>query len=283
MMRRLGDIRLIPIVLVAIIALFTLKAFGLIFEGGYTLAELSPHNTAEPEVTGAIGQPKGNGAPPTAAPKAVPPRPQQQPKSWAQQMFGYPDITGAVAESKSAPSEPTPKGNRPAPKAVNPPPPAPAPPLPERVLSPAERAILERLSERRNELEQRSRDLDMRESLLKAAEKQLEARINELRELESRANSAMQNKAEGEAQRLKNLVTMYDNMKAKDAAKIFDRLDMRVLIDVASLINPRRMSDILAQMTPEAAERLTIELANRAKESGPGGDLPKIEGRQAGN
>jgi len=151
------------------------------------------------------------------------------------------------------------------------------------VLSPAERALLERLSERRNELEQRSHDLDMRENLLKAAEKQLEARINELRELESRANSAMQNKAEGEAQRLKNLVTMYDNMKAKDAAKIFDRLDMRVLIEVASLINPRRMSDIMAQMTPEAAERLTIELANRAKESGPGSDLPKIEGRQAGN
>src|SRR6266436_9562349 len=80
-----------------------------------------------------------------------------------------------------------------------------------------------------------------------------------------------------------NLVTMYDNMKAKDAAKIFDRLDMRVLIEVASQINPRRMSDIMAQMTPEAAERLTIELANRAKESGPGSDLPKIEGRQAGN
>src|SRR5436190_1303125 len=34
MMRRLGDIRLIPIVLVAIIALFALKAFGLIFGGG---------------------------------------------------------------------------------------------------------------------------------------------------------------------------------------------------------------------------------------------------------
>jgi flagellar motility protein MotE (MotC chaperone) len=285
MMRRLGDIRLIPIVLVAIIVLFALKAFGLIFDGGYTLAELSPRNAPEPEVTGAIGQPRRNDAPSTAAPKA--PRaqqqsPQQQPsQSWAQQMFGFPDITGAVAESKSAPPEP--KGNRPAPKAVNPPPPAPVPPPPERVLSPAERAILERLSERRNELEQRSHDLDMRESLLKGAEKQLEARINELRELESRANSAMQNKAEGEAQRFKNLVTMYDNMKAKDAAKIFDRLDMRVLIEVASQINPRRMSDIMAQMTPEAAERLTIELANRAKESGPGSDLPKIEGRQAGN
>jgi flagellar motility protein MotE (MotC chaperone) len=281
MMRKLGDIRLIPIVLVAIIALFALKTFGLIFDGGYTLAELAQRNATEPEVTGAIGQPRQN----DASSKAAPPRPQQQSQqqstSWAQQMFGFPDITGAVAESKSA--APEPKGNRPAPKAVNPPPPAPVPPPPERVMSPAERAILERLSERRNELEQRSQDLDMRESLLKAAEKQLETRINELRELESRTNSAMQNKAENEAQRLKNLVTMYDNMKAKDAAKIFDRLDMRVLIEVASLINPRRMSDIMAQMQPEAAERLTIELAARAKENGTGNDLPKIEGRQAGN
>src|SRR5437899_737730 len=177
------------------------------------------------------------------------------------------------------PLPPPPKGAAP-PAVTTPAGTSPTPP--ERPVSPAERAILERLSERRNELEGRSRDLDMRESLLKAAEKQLETRINELRELESRVNTAMQNKADSEASRFKNLVTMYDNMKAKDAAKIFDRLDMRVLLEVASQSNPRRMSDILAQMTPEAAERLTIELANRAKESGPGGDLPKIEGRQAG-
>src|SRR5262245_55108203 len=281
MIRKLGDIRLIPIVLVAIIALFALKTFGLIFDGGYTLTELAQRNTTEPEVTGAIGQPRRNDAPSKAASPRPQEQSQQQSTSWAQQMFGFPDITGAVAESKSA--SPEPKNNRPAPKAVNPPPPAPVPPPPERVMSPAERAILERLSERRNELEQRSQDLDMRESLLKAAEKQLETRINELRELESRTNSAMQNKSENEAQRLKNLVTMYDNMKAKDAAKIFDRLDMRVLIEVASQLNPRRMSDIMAQMQPEAAERLTIELAARAKENGTGNDLPKIEGRQAGN
>ena len=123
----------------------------------------------------------------------------------------------------------------------------------------------------------------MRESLLKAAEKQLEARINELRELESRANSAMQNKAEGEAQRLKNLVTMYDNMKAKDAAKIFDRLDLRILVDVANQLNPRRMSDIMALMSAESAERLTVELAVRAKDRGQAVELPKIEGKPLTN
>jgi len=285
MIRRLRDIRLIPIVLIAITALFALKAFGLIVDGGYTLTQSTLRQADDPEVTGALGAPKR-----TDAPKAAPPRNQQGAKqstkqSWAQQMFNFPDITGAVGESKSAPPEPAPKGNRPAPKAAEPAPaPATAPPTPpERPVSPAERAILERLAERRNELEARGRDLDMRESLLKAAEKQLEARINELRELESRVNTAMQNKADSEASRFKNLVTMYDNMKAKDAAKIFDRLDMRVLLEVASQINPRRMSDIMAQMQPEAAERLTIELALRAKEQGGAPELPKIEGRPAAN
>src|SRR5215831_6086626 len=134
MIRRLGDIRLIPIVLVAIITLFALKAFGLIFEGGYTLAELSPRDATEPDVTGSVDLPKRNDAPSTATPKAASSRQPQKSNSWAQQMFGFPDITGAVAESKSA--SPEPKSNRPAPKAVNPPPPAPVPPPPERVLSP---------------------------------------------------------------------------------------------------------------------------------------------------
>ena len=118
----------------------------------------------------------------------------------------------------------------------------------------------------------------MRESLLLAAEKRLEGRIAELKELEAQINDAVRAKDEGEAARFKNLVTMYENMKAKDAARIFDRLDMRVLVEVATQINPRRMSDILAQMTPEAAERLTVELAHAAAKDKPPAELPKIEG-----
>jgi hypothetical protein len=87
----------------------------------------------------------------------------------------------------------------------------------------------------------------MRESLIKAAEKRLEGRVAELKELEARINNAVQTKEEGEAARFKNLVTMYENMKAKEAAKIFDRLDTRVLFEVATQITPRRMSDILAR------------------------------------
>ena len=53
-------------------------------------------------------------------------------------------------------------------------------------------------------------------------------------------------------------------MKPKDAAKVFDRLEMPVLFQIASQIAPRKMSDILGLMSPEVAERLTVEMARRA-------------------
>ena len=145
----------------------------------------------------------------------------------------------------------------------------------------AERAILERLQERRQELDTRARELDIREGLLAAAEKRVEARLTEIKEDQAQLVAAAEKKDEAGAARLKGLVTMYENMKARDAAKIFDRLDIGVLIEVASQINPRRMADILAQMSPETAEQLTVELANRAKTvtKDGAGDLPKIEGR----
>jgi flagellar motility protein MotE (MotC chaperone) len=151
----------------------------------------------------------------------------------------------------------------------------------EHPISPAERAILESLQKRRADLDARARQLDVREDLLRAAEKRVGGRIDELKDLEARVSAALQQKDEGEAARFKNVVTMYENMKAKDAAKIFDGLDIKILLDVAKEINPRRMSDILALMAPENAQRLTVDLAMRSaqKEQSQAVDLPKIQGK----
>jgi flagellar motility protein MotE (MotC chaperone) len=74
---------------------------------------------------------------------------------------------------------------------------------------------------------------------------------------------------------------MYEGMKPKDAAKVFDRLEMSVLLDIATQIAPRKMSDILGLMVPEAAERLTVEMARRAgtDKAAATAELPKIEGK----
>jgi flagellar motility protein MotE (MotC chaperone) len=102
-----------------------------------------------------------------------------------------------------------------------------------------------------------------------------------LKETEARIVTKRHEKSEADAARFKGLVTTYEAMKPKDAAKVFDRLEMPVLYEIASQIAPRKMSDILGQMTPEAAERLTVELARRAggEKTASVVELPKIEGK----
>src|SRR5262249_20721235 len=259
MNRFMREFRLMPMVLFATITLLVLKVVGLVVSGGYTLTSPRPARADD------------------LRPAATTQR------SWAQDVLGYPDITGSVGGAKEAPpTADAEKGRQPA-QAAPPAPPEAAPVrLDASAISPAERAVLERLQERRQELEQRARELDIRDGLLGAAEKRLEARVIELKDIEARINATMARKDAADAARLKSLVTMYENMKPKEAARIFDRLDLRILIDVASQINPRRMSDILAQMKPEAAERLTVELATQSNQTDKApavSDLPKIEGR----
>jgi flagellar motility protein MotE (MotC chaperone) len=248
-MKSFRDIRVIPVVLIAIAGLAVLKVAGLVIDGGYVF-DYQPQSTK---------------------------------RSWAQESFNFPtgkpdpaDITGSVHEKPkeeakpavAAPEVAKPEGTVVYPDQTQP-------------VSASERAILERLQSRRQELEARAREIDIRESLLKAAEKRVESRVEELKGIESRISTATEQKSEADAARFKGIITMYESMKPKDAAKVFDRLEMPVLIQIASQIAPRKMSDILGLMQTEAAERLTVELARRASpdQSASAGDLPKIEGK----
>jgi len=202
-------------------------------------------------------------------------------RSWAQDNFGFPgarvdgDVTGSVKQEE-APKPAAPVAEAPKPDGV-----VVFPEQNPQSVSPSERAILERLQARRQELEQRAREIEIRESLLKSAEKRIEGRVEEAKATEAKISTATGQKAEQDAARFKSIITMYEGMKPKDAAKVFDRLEMSVLYDIASQIAPRKMSDILGLMQPEAAERLTVELARRAgtDKSTSTAELPKIEGR----
>lgn len=275
-------LRLVPIVLVAVAGLFVLKVAGIVIDGGYTLGagHQAKSDRAFREQTSVIVRS-------AQAPLSQEPA---RPKSWAQEMFGYPEVTGSVGASKPAQPKDAPAQEKVDPKYAKTPPKAAQPgtvvQLDAPQISPAERALLERLSERRKELEKRQSELDMRDTLLKAAEKKLEERLSELKQAEDRIVAATQQKEEVELQRLKNLVVMYEGMKPKEAAKIFEKLEIKLGTEVARLIQPRRMSEIMAQMTPEAAQRLTVELARSAQSDPRAGkpqDLPKIEGRPSGS
>jgi flagellar motility protein MotE (MotC chaperone) len=297
LIRSLREVRLVPVVLIATVALFALKALGLMLDGGYLFDNLSGVRDGT-EITGtfAARNPAGLKPPGTnaAASRPAPAKPPPAKPSWAHEMFNFPDVTGSVGAKPDSDrteitgSEEAPPKEGATKKPQEPPPRPNGTPVPlenDRPVSPAERAILESLQKRRAELDARAHELDVREDLLRAAEKRVAGRIDELKDLEARVSATLQQKDEGEAARFKNVVTMYENMKAKDAAKIFDGLDIRILLEVAKEINPRRMSDILALMAPENAQRLTIELAVRSAQKDPtqAAELPKIQGKPSPN
>jgi flagellar motility protein MotE (MotC chaperone) len=257
-MKSFRNIRVIPVVVVAVFCLAVLKVAGLVIDGGYVF-DYDPGRTKS---------------------------------SWAQDNLNFPggskdnrkgdpaDVTGSVhGAPKDAPKEEKPKPEAPESKpdgvVIH-------PEENQQPISASERAILERLQSRRQELDARAREIDIRESLLKEAEKRIESKVEEMKAVEAKTAAEKQQKADAENARFKGIVTMYESMKPKDAAKVFDRLEMPVLIEIAAQIAPRKMSDIMGLMQPDAAERLTVELARRATGEKPGGgsaELPKIEGK----
>ncbi len=145
----------------------------------------------------------------------------------------------------------------------------------------SELEILQKLSERRKKLEEMEQALQMREDLLKASEERIGKRVDELRSLEDKIGGAAKAKEEAKVKELADLVKMYESMKAKDAARVFDKLDIALAADLGRQMNPKKLGDIVAKMSAEQAEKLTVELANRrGVEAAPAERvLPKIQGR----
>ena len=109
---------------------------------------------------------------------------------------------------------------------------------------------------------------------------QLDGRVGDLKALEEKASPAAKAAAE-ESKAIKSLVIMYEAMKPKDAARVFDRLNLDVLVPVVQQMNPRKMSEVLAAMSPERAEKLTIALATSGR--GPMPDRVAAEAPLPGN
>lgn len=152
----------------------------------------------------------------------------------------------------------------PAPSPQAPPPPPrqaaeiPAPPAPDAV---AERAVLEALRARRAEIEAREAALAQREILVAAAERRLTGRLEELAALQQRLEAEARSRDERTEQGWRQMVRLYEGMRPRDAAGIFDDLDMPVLIQVVDRMRENKAAPVLAAMRPERARLVTTELA----------------------
>jgi flagellar motility protein MotE (MotC chaperone) len=239
-------LRVIPVAIAAMAALGVLKIGGLVLNGGYALSPVSLAAAQDAAQDAAPAAP--------AAPAGAPPAP--------------PAGGGAaIAEPADGAVAPAPPGAGGEAGAGG----------PEAALSPSERAVLESLRQRREDLEEQERALMMRENLLRAAEQRIDGKLADLKAIEKRIQASISEKEDADDARFADLVSMYETMKAKAAAVIFNRLDVNVAVGVARRMNPEALADILARMDPAVAERVTVELAQISERgTGLGNELDAI-------
>jgi flagellar motility protein MotE (MotC chaperone) len=217
-------LRLLPLLMLAILLVLTVRVGGV-------WQQLS---------IGIGSETRAQTAPPASAPTPEPiPAPTAAPASG--------DVPAPVAEGEAEPAET-------------------AAALPEKdplEYTDEEVEVLQQLAKRREELELRWRQLDEREAMVAAAEQRMEQKMAELKALQTTVEDLLKKRSDEEEARLQSLVKIYENMKPKSAAKVFEELDMDVLLEVASRMNERKLAPILALVSPTKAKEMTYELAQQ--------------------
>ncbi len=134
-----------------------------------------------------------------------------------------------------------------------------------RSLSRAERDLVADLEARRRALEEREAKLALKEQVLAATERRIKAELKRLDQVKAEIADLVQSYNAAEDKKLSSLVKVYESMKPKDAAPIFQRLDLDIQERLARQMKAAKMAALLANMDPEAAKKLTSRLARARK------------------
>ena len=125
--------------------------------------------------------------------------------------------------------------------------------------------VLQELKERRAALDARESRINQRDALLQVTERRIEEKISELEQIRTEIQELLGQQSEEEEARMLSLVKIYEGMKPKEAAAIFNNLDMDILLQVVGRMSERRSAPILASMDIQKAQQLTTLLAEQKK------------------
>lgn len=132
-------------------------------------------------------------------------------------------------------------------------------------VSHSEMSLLQDLRDRRQQLDEREQQAALREQLLASTERRIDKKIAELRGIEEKLAAIVAEHEQRENTQIDSIVKVYETMKPKDAAQIFEKLDTDIQQEVALRMSERKMAALLAEMNPNAAQILTTLLATRSQ------------------
>lgn len=131
---------------------------------------------------------------------------------------------------------------------------------PNSAFTQSEILILQELAERREALDLRAQEIDKRAIQLKVTEEEINKKLRQLKDYEQKLQKLVNAYSAQEQANIDAMVKMYTAMKPKDAARIFNSLDMNITVALLKGMKPSSSSAILSQMDSQKAQAVTAEL-----------------------
>lgn len=131
-------------------------------------------------------------------------------------------------------------------------------------LAPGDIPLLKSLQERQARLDallDREKKLDEREESIRLIQKQIEEKLVTLQTLRKEITSLLKEKDNFEERRYEHLVKVYEGMKPSEAASLVERLQEHTAIQLLARMKSKKVSQILGEIQPENAARLSERLA----------------------
>lgn len=108
--------------------------------------------------------------------------------------------------------------------------------------------------------EARMEELRRRELGLKELEASIDAKLKRLAELEAKLQKMLEEADVLKDEKLRHLVDVYSNMKAKQAAEVLETLDQEIAVKILAGMRGRQAGEILTNVQPEKAAKLSEAL-----------------------
>ncbi len=128
-------------------------------------------------------------------------------------------------------------------------------------IKPDEADYLFKLSERKKQLDVREEELNRYAAEIAKQKEDIEAKLKKLEETRTKISTALEDKIKTDDAKVDTLVQMYSNMKAQQAAKVFETLDEDLVIEILSRMKKKSAADILNLVKPEKAQVLAERYA----------------------
>lgn len=134
----------------------------------------------------------------------------------------------------------------------------------------AELDVLETLVDRKNQINENIQKLEEKEKELNFVEKRVDEKVSELQRIEKNIRELIEQKEtvektreNNENEKIQSLVKIYESMKPADAARIFEELELEILLDVIAHMKEKKVANILAKMDPLKARFVTEQLVEK--------------------